>query len=374
MRINGEYCSKEAIEQAIAVVKGCYCTATPCYKMNKGFFTPGANGAGYGGCWWSLDYALIVDGAKWLDFSYATDFLDNMLSAQEADGRVRLYGTEYFGHIPNIQEEVGSLPKYLQTAYDIAELAKDEETVEKAYTLMTRGLGWWFGKRQDENTRLITAIFEETFLPNTVSPSMVYAPMDTNTEVYLGCKHCAALAKRLGKKADETFYLAKAEELKTAIDTYLWNEEDGCYYPFVLTEKRQYKLLASTTFLGLYFADGKKKARLLSLLTDHEHFHWQERPLTTLSKKDPLFTVSEGPYQGNPSWSGSVWTLTNVAVIRALRAAGEEELAKYLAIKTVEIFADNYAEFIQPFTGEGEGVARYGWTAGQFLQILIEIL
>lgn len=70
--------------------------------------------------------------------------------------------------------------------------------------------------------------------------------------------------------------------------------------------------------------------------------------------------------------TGSVWTLTNKAVIQALDSYGQRELAAQLACMTIQEFAGDFAEFHHPFTGEGHGVRDYGWTAAQWIQILVE--
>ena len=64
--------------------------------------------------------------------------------------------------------------------------------------------------------------------------------------------------------------------------------------------------------------------------------------------------------------------MRNVAVIFGLRDAGRDDLAAQLAWDTVKTFHGNYAEYVVPSTGAGEGVARYGWSASQYIQTIIE--
>ena len=37
-------------------------------------------------------------------------------------------------------------------------------------------------------------------------------------------------------------------------------------------------------------------------------------------------------------------------------------------------FNDNYAEFVNPSTGLGQGVLRYGWSASEYIELLIEVI
>lgn len=373
-KIQCDFCTQEEFEHAIGVMAGCYTVNSE--ELEKGFFSPGANGESYGLGWWSLDYALIVDGAKWIDFNVAKDFVDNMLYAQCEDGRVKLYSADTFSkwHTPYNEEKIASIPKFLETSFQTAMMSCDEKYSNKVFDLINRNLNWWFEFRQDQKTKLISAMFEETFIPNTVSPPLVYAPMDTNYEIINGCKRAATLAKKLGCLEKADFYNNKGKEIAEAVEAYLWCEKDFCYYPYILTQKKHQPTLMASTFLGFNTANTERKTKLSELLLDNDQFNWETYPLTTLSKKDPLFTEVAGAYNGNPSWSGSVWTLTNVAVIKALLNANKKDLALQLALKTVNCFKDNYYEFVNPFTRSGEGVKQYGWTAAQFIQIIIEFI
>ena len=237
---------------------------------------------------------------------------------------------------------------------------------------MSKNLDWWYKNRQDKKTKLISAVFEETFVPNTKTGSLVYCPMDTNIQIYLGSLNASYLAKMLGKIREEQYFFNKAQEIITAIEKYLWDEEDGIYYPYILTQNRRYKVKLVSCFLGLYVKNKVKQEKLIKLLQDNSEFGYNDIPLTTLSKKDPLFTVVTGDYVGNPCWLGSVWTLTNCAVIKALKDNGYKQLSDELTAKTVNVFKDNYAEFIHPFTGKPNGMLKYAWTAGKFIQLIME--
>ncbi len=80
-----------------------------------------------------------------------------------------------------------------------------------------------------------------------------------------------------------------------------------------------------------------------------------------------------GTYDGR-AWFGDVWTLRNLPVINGLEDAGKHDLAAELAWSTIKTFNSNYCEFIVPSNGSGEGVQRYGWSASQYIQAIIENL
>lgn len=143
---------------------------------------------------------------------------------------------------------------------------------------------------------------------------MVYAPMDTNIQIALACRNTAILAEMCGCDSSVTeFYFKQEKCILDAVKDFLWDKENGCYKPYVLTQNRRYDILCASTFLGFSVEGKQRHEKLLMLLKDDSHFNWNTRPLSSVSKKDALFTTVHGRYNGNPAWSGSVWTLHNVA-------------------------------------------------------------
>lgn len=364
------FCTQEDFDKAVDTVRMC-CIRTPCYGFEKPFISPGGL---YGSCWWSLDNALAVDGFKWIDDSCEKNLIDNLALTQRSDGRILLYGADDFSHTPGLNVPVSSLPKFFETCHAAVRRYNDPALTRKVFDLFENNLAWWFSRRWDEPTGLIFAVFEETFVPNTQYPCGEYCPMDTNIQVMKGCLATADLADLLGERARASFYRQRARQIGDAVYRYLWDEKRKAYYPYLLSLGEHTGALMVSTFLGLPLGtagDGRRE-RLTEMLLDDALFGWRQRPLTTVSKTDAAFTTVEGDYNGNPCWSGSVWTLTNRAVIQALFACGRADLAGELAVATVREFGGRYTEFHHPFTGAGWGVRDYAWTAGQFIQIIIE--
>ena len=359
------------LEDALHTMDECYFT-TEHPDLLHGFFAPGGK---YGMDWWAWDYSITINAAKWIDFELAENFFDNMRNGQRPDGRVKLYGADNFSHVPNVQEEICGSPIYLVATYDVANACEEDAKAQKAYNLLTDALGWWFAKRQNPETKLITTIFEEGSPNNDISPSGIYAPVDANTFVAMGCMGTAKLAQRFGNGEKADYFRQKGEEIFSAMETYMWSEEDGCYYPYVHSLKGQYKILLASTFHGFRLPGKERHERLVSLLTDTKVFNWDFIPLTTLAITDPLFALVEGTYlTGSVCHRGSVWPYANNYAVKALRAAGYEELAATLMQKTINTFAGRYTEFIHPFNNSQNGEARYAVTAAMCLQLVIEDL
>ena len=342
------------------------------------FYAPGGS---YGDGWWSLDFALILSGAKWLDPRSAKTMARNFFAAQCPDGRVKLWA---YDDLPGIAaggdvyaEKVGvsALPKWFDALYGIARRTADEAFLADTLAFFEKNLDWWFSARLDGATGLVTAAFEETF-PAYLGHKGEYAPPDTNTEVATGCLYASRLARRLGQIEKAERYASLAKDLQNAVNDRLWNEKTGAYQALNVKTRTFDPFFGAFTFAPLRFAAAprERRERLKVLLTDDDVFGFASHPLTSVAKTDPAFTVTHGDYRGNASWSGSVWMTHNETAVRGLADCREDALAGLLAYKTLATFRKNAAEFADPFTGEGHGVKRYGWTAALWLSLLVETL
>jgi len=333
--------------------------------------SPGGN---YDGCWWSLDEALALSGYRFIDAGLSRRCFLSLMKTQRPDGRVLLWGNDFIPHIEitDRMSVVSSLPKYFNVGYDLCAETDDDAFMKRVYISLDKSLEWWFRERQDKETGLISAIFEETFVPY-LGGFFEYAPPDTNAEIIFACEYVADIAERLGDKRRAEYWRAKQSSLEKAVNAYLWDEKDGFYYPYLLKERKLKKVKLSSAFSLFSVADENMRYALRMHLTNHSEFNWDTIPVTTIAKDDLEFIAAEGDiYTGNSFWSGNVWTLTNETILRALIKAGEYALALDLALKTVKVFAGNYAETINPFTGKRQGVKDYVWTAAQVIKIAMK--
>jgi glycogen debranching enzyme len=234
-------------------------------------------------------------------------------------------------------------------------------------------LDWWLSPvKRDAQTGLITYAFEETFCEPVDTPQTI-APVDLQVAVAIGCAYVAELARWAGEEEAATRYQKAFEDLKGAINSYCWDEEDGAYYNLNVKTMTRSKRLIVSTFdpLRLGIAPSERVTRLLTKLTDPALFNWGDRPLTSLARTERDYVEAEGPYDGR-AWLGDIWTMRNLPVIFGLRDCGQDALAAQLAWDTVKVFHANYSEYATPSKGKGEGVARYGWSASLYIQTVIE--
>lgn len=366
--------SADGLENALSVMEKCR-VDTPCCGFLHPFFAPGGE---YGTQWWHLDGAIALDGYKWAHQETAEKAVGNFMAVQRPDGRIPLWGADQIPAFPTIGrplDGVSSLPELLEAAVKVARRTKDRSFQQETYRLVTRNLNWWLSQRRDPSTGLLTAMFEETFRPH-LGEMNDYIPVDTNIKVAWGFEAAAELAEHLALPEEAASHREKARGLMDGVQQHLWEEADGFYHPYSLKKGRRLpdKLAESFYALGDPALPANRKRRLLSLLTDPKAFGWGSRPLTSVALDDPSFTITHGGYQGNPSWSGMVWSLINYNVVLALGRIGEKALSADLAYRTLQIFDHNCTEFADPFDGSGHGVQDYAWTAAHYLLLCVEQL
>lgn len=365
--------SGSSFQRAVQVIESCRKKPISGQHFPHPFISPGGN---YGEMWWQLDFSLALTGYRWIDHEFCQKGLLNFVSAQKADGRIPLWGNDRlpeYNHERLQREEVSSLPKVFDASSKILRWSTDQEVIETIYRMLCKYLDWWFRARWDERTGLISAVFEETFIPY-YGFAGEYAPVDTNVEVAWGCCCTAEIARRLGDFETARKLLGRAADIRHAMNKYLWDDDRHAFFPLLLSEHHHGKVLMASTFdtFTMKIAEGARKHALLKLLTDKNRFGWTKRPLASVDRKDSAYTIINSKhYLGNSCWSGSIWTLINEGVVRGLHDCGEDELASELAGKTLLEFGSGYAEFLNPETGTGNGVEDYAWSAAQCIDMLL---
>lgn len=363
-------------QQAFDILDECLVTDIPMKGFNYPFLAPGG---AYGQSWWQLDGSLNIAGAKWVNQKFVEDMMRGFagVQSQNPDGRIDLWGGSPMRGTP---ANVSSLPRFFDAAFDVATRTKDRQLQELIHDTMKKYLQYWFSSvKRDSESGLITAVFEESFSDKSFGDKNakpgVLAPVDLNVAVAIGCYNTSKLAEYLGRNQDVHTYLGMFEELSEAINNHLWNKDKNAYYNYDVQDKKMIPRLICTTFdpMRLGIAPDEYIEKMIPVLVNPDVFNWGIRPLTSIAKTEDDFREATGSYDGT-AWFGDVWTMRNMQIVSGLEDAGRHALAAELAWATVKMFNNNFAEYIVPSTGSGEGVERYGWTASQYTQAIIEHL
>lgn len=376
-RIDIPHLSQSGFADAFKVMDETLIVDVPLYGFTHPVNTPGA----YEENWWTMDSSMALKGAKWSDQKFAENVLRGFRDVQAPDGRVPDRG--YAG----VRGQVGDftqIPRIFEAAYDVARRSTDSGLRNEVYEMMHRYLDWWLSPvKRDRRTGLISGVGEETF--NEHDP-FSYAPqsrahVDTNIAVAVGARMTADLADLLGQEEESRKYRQSFRDVAKAINTYLWDEEDGAYYNFDLKSSRRMPRLMLSTLNPLQFAiaPADRRQRLEQLLLNPKIFNWGNGPLSGLAMTEPdfkdAFAKGEFSYANSTAaWFGDATTFGNVPVIKGLQDSGRPDLAAELNWAMIKAFHGNYAEHLFPTSNRGDGAKRYTWSAAEYIEAVIDRL
>ncbi|MGB5358907.1 MAG: trehalase family glycosidase [Eudoraea sp.] len=141
------------------------------------------------------------------------------------------------------------------------------------------------------------------------------------------------IANEIGATDDIQFYEDFHAEVKDALNSLCWSDEDAFYYDLGFEKQIKRK------HIGMYWAllgelvPEKHMDRFLAHLTNPDEFY-RKTPLPALSADDPDYK-GWGDY-----WLGGVWAPTSYMVLKGLSANGKHDLAQILATKTYAAVAE----------------------------------
>lgn len=153
----------------------------------------------------------------------------------------------------------------------------------------------------------------------------VAAP-DLSAYMVLHGEALAAMALRLGDRAAAADYAREAEELRAAMNSYLWDEQQGLYFDRDLKTGKfiRSRTIASLLPLWAGVPDQRRARRLADHILNPAAFNTLT-PLPSVALDDPEFELD--------MWRGPVWVNTAYAVLAGLRRYGFHAAASDLAFR-----------------------------------------
>lgn len=128
------------------------------------------------------------------------------------------------------------------------------------------------------------------------------ATTEVNSECYAALRTVAHMARVLDKHADSAEFIQEAEALKTAINTYLKNPQNGLYYLNIDVDGYPRSDVTSDLVFPVMFgvADEETSARIVSRLSDKDF--WTVAGMRTTPRDAPNYSPKAG-------WGllGGVW-------------------------------------------------------------------
>ena len=311
-------------------------------------------------------------------------FLENMLRFQSAQGYVPSIVSVANGGL-YVPPGFHAQPFLAQNAAIYVRHTRNLDWAGKIYKQLQLYLEYWltqysapFGLyrwRENYMSGIDNEIVGTIFLPDTIiSP-------DLNAWLYLELRSMAYLAESLQDTAAAVNYKTQAEQLKAAINTYLWDEEYGTYAALDLTigktrigwcdgtlsgDVGKFAFLSCPALIPLFARIAEPECArqmITNYVLNPEHFR-SPYGIRSLSRSSEYYNNARW---GNPprfgnhhilsnsNWQGPVWIPLNWFVFHALLHYGFSEEAEKLADDTYKVIAmslDQLGYMRENFHGE----------------------
>lgn len=272
-------------------------------------------------------------------------------------------------------------PCLVQHALFISERAEDFEWLRNIFGKIKRFIGFYMKYCCHENGLFFWLDDSATGVDN--DPCVFYRPNKSSANIYLNSlmyRELLAMSEistKLGFEDLRNKYKEDADNLKSAMQTLLWDERNGFYYSADLNLRpidpnaglhRGYprhwssviqKTDVWTGFMAMWsgVATAEQAERMVKEnYLDKRTFN-SPYGIRTLSKLEQMYLIVKS---GNPScWLGPIWGISNYMTFEGLLNYGYIDEARELAIKTVNLFGRDvkengeFHEYYDPETGEG---------------------
>ncbi len=174
------------------------------------------------------------------------------------------------------------------------------------------------------------------------------------------------ICRFIGK--DPSMHHQRSKKLKDAINSLLWDENEGIYYDFDLVSEKYIKKDTVFSYLPLAgeICSKTQAKRLIGHLKSH---------CFCIADKDcmgiPSYDMCKIDYEGEFYWRGPIWFNMSWYVLQGLEKYGFDEDALWLRNSLYKLVMDNgFYEYYKPETGEGLGADGFSWTAALFLDLV----
>jgi len=323
---------------------------------------------------WLWDSALHALAYRYIDPELARNQIRAMLAYQLPDGMIpdAIHDDGVVVEIDHpFQAEVTKPPILAWAAMKLHEIAPDLDFLQEIYVPLVRWNAWWFSMNDDDVDGLVQ--YNHPYSSGLDDNPMwdfgmpVESP-DLNTYLCVQMGSLAMIAEGLGMEQEAAMWRRRAEAIVKRMITDFWDDETG-----VFRTTHNHEPLPVVTPFNLYplwtgQLPDEIKYRLLDHLRNPDEF-WGEYVLPTVARNDPK-------YDPETMWRGPVWANVNYFFIEALKQIQEDDLAKELRDKTLQMIMDHPSiyEFYNAETGVPPAKAAniFGWTAAVFIDLALQ--
>ena len=256
------------------------------------------------------------------------------------------------------------------TAWEVAQQTGDTELLERAYLACAKWDLWLRKYRDTRRTGLCEGFCTYDTghdnsprwagLPNRCPdgdarkcPAIAALPRlapDLSASVYGGRIALAAMARALGKRADEDRWLSDAETIRAAILKNLYSDQDAAFYD-VDPQDRFVRIRGDviTRVLGEHVVDQKLFETIYTSQIHNPSSFWAPYPFPSIALDDPAFVRPIPPN----SWGGAAQALTALRAPRWMEHYGKPADLAHLMQRWVEAILkiDKFLQQMDPLDG-----------------------
>lgn len=272
-------------------------------------------------------------------------------------------------------------PPVLAWAVWAAERAEgDKDFLTEAYKSLARNLDWWKTRRRrpgdtlfhydgeatDEKTRRLYTGWESGMDDSPRwdggRPWQLW-PVDLNCYMVMSYRAMAEFAVRLGLPQEAGAWAARARELSAALETALWDEEQGCYADWDFGAGRFSRVLTPAAFLPLYIGTATPaRAARMAEAAKRLSPGWP-----TVAYDDP--TYSDG------YWRGRTWLNVAYFALKGLKYYGHDQLAETGRRQLFTWMLRESASFNENYNsrnGQVRGAEYFGWSNAFAIKLVLD--
>lgn len=323
---------------------------------------------------WLWDSAIHALAYRHVDANLARNQIRAMLSCQLADGMLpdAIYDDGIVSTINHpIFAEVTKPPILAWTAVKLHEADPDLAFLAEIYIPLVRWNAWWFAMNDDDVDGLVqynhpySSGLDDNPLWDYGMP--VESP-DLNTYLCVQMGSLAVIAELLGMNAEAAMWRRRAAAIVKRMINDMWDEESGLFR--ALHEEQPIPVVTPFNLYPLWTGQLPEpiRNRLLDHLTNPAMF-WGKYMLPSVAYNDPKFDPKT-------MWRGPVWVNINYFFIEALHQIGEEDLARVLRERTLNLIMEHASiyEYYHALNGKPPQTAAdiFGWTAAVFIDLALQ--
>ena len=215
---------------------------------------------------------------------------------------------------------------------------------------------------------LIENLFTQNYDWNRIAQNHPFQIQDVLFNVIL-CRaerDLGKIAEIIGAGSDAHF--DRAEKIKDAVNSKLWDETQGLYYDYDLISGKMIRKDTIFSYMPLFagIPNEQRGRKLLDNLRTH-CFCVADGDCVAV----PSYDMCQVDYQGEFYWRGPVWVNINWYLAQGVREFGEEELADWIERSLITLVdRHGFYEYFDPDTGKGLGASEFSWTAALIIDLI----